>query len=181
MNQTNPSFAEDLEIEKLLHEAKQGKAKYQYKLGMRYAEGNGVTKDPVEACAWLRLAAIQGKNEAVDAVKDLNISSDEVNKAKERSKSLLEEDIGISELVQKVRSELEDVQQDLNESGKTAMFHATQLELELHFGVRRTKTFSGGLSFLVFDIGAEESKSTEQVHKIKLSFCVNKAGAEKTT
>ena len=41
--------------------AEQGNAEAQYNLGVMYLEGLGVTQDSVEAYAWIRTAAAQGK------------------------------------------------------------------------------------------------------------------------
>ncbi len=41
--------------------AEQGNAEAQYNLGLLYLEGQGVKQDNVEAYAWIRTAAAQGK------------------------------------------------------------------------------------------------------------------------
>ncbi len=41
--------------------AEQGDASAQYNLGLMYLEGQGVKQDNVEAYAWIRTAAAQGK------------------------------------------------------------------------------------------------------------------------
>ena len=46
-------------------EAFEGNVDAQYALGLIFAEGRGVDEDPVEAYAWLRLAALQGDRDAV--------------------------------------------------------------------------------------------------------------------
>lgn len=48
--------------------AKLGDARAQLKLGLMYAEGRGVAKDPIEAGAWLGQAASNGSAEATDAL-----------------------------------------------------------------------------------------------------------------
>jgi len=45
--------------------AMRGDVHAQYALGLIYAEGRGVEEDPVEAFAWLSLAALQGDRDAV--------------------------------------------------------------------------------------------------------------------
>jgi TPR repeat protein len=42
--------------------AEQGDASAQYNLGLMYLEGQGVKQDNVEAYAWIRTAAAQGKS-----------------------------------------------------------------------------------------------------------------------
>ena len=45
----------------LVRAAEQGDAEAQYNLGLMYLEGLGVKQDNVEAYAWIRTAAAQGK------------------------------------------------------------------------------------------------------------------------
>jgi len=51
--------------------AEGGRASYQYELGMRYVEGNGVAKDPEAARKWLGLAAKQGHADAKKKLDEL--------------------------------------------------------------------------------------------------------------
>ena len=46
----------------LVRAAEQGDAEAQYNLGLMYLEGLGVKQDNVEAYAWIRTAAAQGKS-----------------------------------------------------------------------------------------------------------------------
>ena len=48
----------------LFKKAEQGDARAQYRLGHRYYEGNGVTKDYTKAAFWIRKAAEQGNSNA---------------------------------------------------------------------------------------------------------------------
>ena len=57
-------FAHRLPIEDCRRDAEQGDAEAQYNLGCRYANGNGVAKDYVEAVKWYRKAAEQGNADA---------------------------------------------------------------------------------------------------------------------
>ena len=50
----------DEALQELIKEAEQGDTGAQFKLGLRYARGDGVTKDDEEAVKWYRLAAEQG-------------------------------------------------------------------------------------------------------------------------
>jgi len=59
-----PSIAETNEIEGLRLAAEDGIAQAQFSLGLRYANGTGVVKDPVQALLWFRKAADQGYDEA---------------------------------------------------------------------------------------------------------------------
>ena len=58
--------AKDRKAEQLRQAADQGDAEAQYKLGVRYAEGDGVPQDHREAVKWYRLAAEQALAEAQD-------------------------------------------------------------------------------------------------------------------
>ena len=53
-----PAQSED--IIALRTKAEKGNGLAQYNLGLAYAEGRGVHRDPAEAARWLRLAADQG-------------------------------------------------------------------------------------------------------------------------
>jgi TPR repeat protein len=53
--------------------AEQGEAIGQYSLGTMYHKGRGVTQDNNQAAAWYRKAAEQGEENAITALKDLNL------------------------------------------------------------------------------------------------------------
>jgi TPR repeat protein len=57
------SVAEEIDdAAALLHAAaEQGDAEAQYNLGLMYLEGQGVKQDNIEAYAWIRTAAAQGR------------------------------------------------------------------------------------------------------------------------
>jgi TPR repeat protein len=59
-----PSIAETNAIEGLRLAAEDGVFRAQFSLGVRYANGTGVAKDPVQALLWFRKAAEQGYDEA---------------------------------------------------------------------------------------------------------------------
>lgn len=56
----------------------------QYELGMRYAQGTGVTKDNAQAFVWLTLAEVNGSAEATSALQVVqpNLSHDELQRAR---------------------------------------------------------------------------------------------------
>ena len=56
--------AQSVDIKKLLQQAKQGDAKAQFTLGLRYDDGLGVPQDDAQAVKWYRLAADQGEVQA---------------------------------------------------------------------------------------------------------------------
>ncbi len=57
--------------------AEEGDAMYEYRLGMRYQNGNGVDKDQDKAREWFRKAAAQGYEDAKVALVNLNSSEAE--------------------------------------------------------------------------------------------------------
>jgi TPR repeat protein len=59
-----PPIAETNAIEGLRLAAEDGVAQAQFSLGLRYENGTGVAKDPVQAIHWVRKAAEQGYDEA---------------------------------------------------------------------------------------------------------------------
>jgi hypothetical protein len=52
--------AQSTDLKKLIQQASQGDAFAQFRLGLRYAQGQGVPQDDVQAVKWYRLAADQG-------------------------------------------------------------------------------------------------------------------------
>jgi len=62
------------DIVNLLSNAQAGDSIAQYQLGNRYSAGEGVSKDVVEAVRWYRLAADQGHELALIALRKLNQS-----------------------------------------------------------------------------------------------------------
>lgn len=58
---TAPSFAEDnVSLQDVIHKAEQGDADAQNSLGLKYAKGEGISKDYKEATKWFKKAAEQG-------------------------------------------------------------------------------------------------------------------------
>lgn len=56
----------EVEIPELMKGAESGDAESQYKLGVMYAEGQGVAQNYQEAYRWISLAAAQGRQDAID-------------------------------------------------------------------------------------------------------------------
>ena len=54
--------------------AEQGLAIAQYNIGLFYANGKGVAEDKVEAATWYRKAAEQGDEDAIDALKEIELA-----------------------------------------------------------------------------------------------------------
>ena len=57
--------------------AEQGDADAQYNIGFMYNEAQGVSRDYVQACMWLKLSA---QNDAEDAKYDLAVSEQKLTK-----------------------------------------------------------------------------------------------------
>ena len=57
---STPVVAAKMSIEELRSDGGKGNVAAQFDLGRRYAEGDGVARDPVEAVKWFRQAAGQG-------------------------------------------------------------------------------------------------------------------------
>jgi uncharacterized protein len=70
----------DAALKLLLPEANAGNANAQYAVGVVYANGNGVAKDPVEAVKWYRKAAEQGLASAQYNLADCYLSGTGVAK-----------------------------------------------------------------------------------------------------
>ena len=74
-----PLHAQDAMIT-LKHQAGQGNADAQYRLGLDYASGNGAPKDAVAAVEWHRKAAEQGHAEALFSLGEAYINGEGVEK-----------------------------------------------------------------------------------------------------
>ncbi len=70
----------DFSLIQLRKAADSGDADAQYKLGVRYEKGEGVSADPVEAAKWYKLAADQGNTLAAQALAALTIAHPEIGK-----------------------------------------------------------------------------------------------------
>lgn len=74
-------------VAELAKEAWKGDRDAQYGLGLVYAEGRGVEADPIEACAWLTLACLEGDRDA-EELRDLlmrDMDGDAIQAARERA------------------------------------------------------------------------------------------------
>ena len=100
-----PAAPVEDEITKLRRLAGQGEATAQLKLGDCYADGEGVSKDEVEAVKWYRMAAGQGNAEALfnlgfSYARGNGVSKDETEAVKwykmaaERGNAIAQRDLG---------------------------------------------------------------------------------------
>ena len=76
----------------LLRSARLGNPLGRYNLGISYRDGRGLKRDPIEAYAWLNLAAAEGVDEAVKArdAFEKQLHPSQVNKAQARARALQE-------------------------------------------------------------------------------------------
>ena len=51
-------------MEELIKQADEGDAEAQFRLGMAYYNGNGISKNYSKACYWFKKAVEQGDNDA---------------------------------------------------------------------------------------------------------------------
>jgi TPR repeat protein len=82
--------AAEVSVERLAARARQGDPEANYRMGLRYLSGDGVTRDMVEAFARIRLAAEAGHPRAVSLFYTLGakLTADEHHQAFERSQAL---------------------------------------------------------------------------------------------
>jgi len=73
-----------------LKSAAQGLSKAQYKVGMAYFNGKGVSKDQREGLAWVYIAMMDGVPSSVCNSMELSMGSQATKEAKQRSKELIE-------------------------------------------------------------------------------------------
>lgn len=57
---STPAYGESVSLEEVMAGAERGVPEAQYRLGVRYSEGRGLTQNAVEAARWWRAAAEQG-------------------------------------------------------------------------------------------------------------------------
>lgn len=82
----------DQSAEWFLRSARQGYREAQYKIGLMYSRGLGVTVDYVQAYAWLKIAASQGSKKALYCLKKLSgkIPPDRLIRAHQTSRDYYE-------------------------------------------------------------------------------------------
>jgi hypothetical protein len=78
--------------------------------------------------------------------------------------------INLKELVQEIRKQLEELDQERIAQGTDAMFELQNVELELKFTVRGSSSQKGGLDIKIVTAGTEKQEGTETIQTIKISY-----------
>ncbi|MEM7245207.1 MAG: trypco2 family protein [Acidobacteriota bacterium] len=76
--------------------------------------------------------------------------------------------IGIPELVEQLRVELDDAREAARKRG--AAFDVTEIELELKVGVKRVQKAGGKLGFSVIALGGMKGEDRESVQTVRLTL-----------
>lgn len=77
-------------------------------------------------------------------------------------------DIGVSDLIQKLRSDLEKLETERASQGTAAIVRIKNIDLELNFVVKADQTNKGEIQFEAVTVGRENSASLERSDKITL-------------
>jgi len=90
------------------------------------------------------------------------------------------ENLGIKKLLQAVRQELIESQEEREKKGLTPLFVVDNLKIEVNFVVEHAKGVTGGFDLKVVEVGGNLSYSSQQVHKITLELkaCNEKRGSQ---
>jgi hypothetical protein len=78
------------------------------------------------------------------------------------------EGLGLVELLQALRREIEESQEGLAVDGKAPLFTLKSAEAEVNFVVDRTKSDSGGVKFYVISADLKDEHKHGTVHKLKI-------------
>jgi hypothetical protein len=82
-------------------------------------------------------------------------------------------ELGIAELVSRVRDELERL--DAKRGGRPALFSLDELELELQFTAVERADGQGGIDLKVISLGGSKGVESSAVQKIRLRFALEEA------
>lgn len=82
-------------------------------------------------------------------------------------------DLGVAELVSKVREELEALDAGRRAAGKPALFVVEGLELELQFTAVKRGGGHGGIDLKVITLGGSKEVESGAVQKINLRFALD--------
>jgi hypothetical protein len=77
-------------------------------------------------------------------------------------------DLGIADLAQRVRTDLEQMEAHRLASGKDAVFQLKDFDLEISFVVKVNRKSKGEISTEVVTVGAENEAGRENAHKVTL-------------
>jgi Trypsin-co-occurring domain 2 len=76
--------------------------------------------------------------------------------------------LGVKELIENVKAELIEAEQNRIKSNKAALFETKDFDLEINFVVNTRRKGTGKLEIQVVTIGGETEISSEKIQKIKL-------------
>ena len=82
-------------------------------------------------------------------------------------------DLGVAELVSKVREELEALDASRRAAGEPALFVVEGLELELQFTVVKRGDGHGGVDLKIITLGGSKGVESGAVQKINLRFALD--------
>ena len=84
-----------------------------------------------------------------------------------------EPELGVAELVSRVRDELETLDAARQTANKPALFTLEQLELELQFTAVERLDGRGGIDLKVISVGGSKGVESTAVQKIRLRFALD--------
>ncbi|HKQ07724.1 MAG TPA: trypco2 family protein [Blastocatellia bacterium] len=89
-------------------------------------------------------------------------------------------ELGVKDLIEKVKSELIEMEQNREREGKAALFELKDFDLEINFVVKAVNKESGQAEFKVITVGGETESDSEKAQKIKLHMTVVQPQNRKT-
>lgn len=88
--------------------------------------------------------------------------------------------LGVAELIEKVKSDLEKVDRQRIERDEAALFNVESFDLEINFVVKEGQSTSATGEYKVLTVGGTSQVSSEKVQKIVLHLKTAEMGQEKT-
>jgi hypothetical protein len=82
-------------------------------------------------------------------------------------------ELGVAELVARVREELETLDADRRSAGKPALFALKEMELELQFTAVKRIDGTGGIDLKVISVGGSKGIESTAAQKINLRFALD--------
>jgi hypothetical protein len=95
--------------------------------------------------------------------------------ADEAAETVDTQGVGVADLLEALRDDIEESRRRLAESGKEAMFDVEDVEVEVAVTITRTTDVRGGvkvtvLGFLGVDAGASHQRGRDAVNRLKLTL-----------
>ena len=78
--------------------------------------------------------------------------------------------IGLTDLLEQVRTEIDHAQENLRASGKAPLLDLASAEVELSFAVTKTIGADGKATLHIFALGADAHYESQKVHRLKLTL-----------